>query len=402
MISTGDDRSLARDFRLLAAGQSFSWLGNGFQPVALAVAVITTGGNASQLGVVLASSIVGRLIFSLLGGVWADRLQPQTVMIGSDLVRFAAVSGMAAMFATHHRSIWLLSLLALITAAAGAFFMPAMVALKPMIVRGDRLRSANATLSLLQTLSGVVGPATAGLVVAAWGAPAGFSVNAMSFLVSAGSLVLIKARVVRQERSGMVQELREGWAEVKSRDWLLMGLLASTAYHVANGAVLVLGPVIALERLGGSRAVGVIAAAEGLGGFLGAAVALRVKPRRPLFSGWLAVPLMSVWVLSYVTPGVLIGVCIGAVIGYAGLIFFDVGWETAIQENVPHDRLARVGSWDTLASFIGMPLGNAVAGPLANAVGINKVLVGCAAVLFIAGIAPLTVKGTRTLTRQSG
>ena len=71
---------------------------------------------------------------------------------------------------------------------------------------------------------------------------------------------------------------------------------------------------------------------------------------------------MPIWVLSYVWPGTLTGVLLGACIGYSGLMFFSVCWDTAIQNHVPHELLARVSSWDMLTSFVGMPLGQALAG----------------------------------------
>jgi MFS family permease len=388
-----------RDFRLLATGQALSWLGNGFQTIALAVAVVLTGGGPGELGLVMASSVLAMLVCTLFGGVWADRLQPQLVMVASDLVRFVAVSSMAVMFGTGHRSVLLLCGLAAITSGAGSFFSPAMTALKPMVASAERRQSANATLGLLQTTCSVIGPASAGVVVAAFGATAGFAVNAVSFLASMATVLLIRARVERAPHQAMLQELGEGWAEICRHDWLLSGVLAATVYHVANGVVLVLIQVVAIRDLGGASAVGVIAAAEGFGGVVGAAVALRCRPVRLLRAGWLALLLMPLWVLAYVWPAVLTAVLIGAVLGYAGLSFFSVAWETAIQDNVPHRVLARVASWDMLTSFLGMPLGNALAGPLASALGIDRVLAGCALVLFGASLAPLLIPGTRNLTR---
>jgi MFS family permease len=390
---------VVRDFRLLATGQALSWLGNGFQTVALAVAVVLHGGGPSELGLVLASSIVARLLGSLFGGVWADRVQPQQLMIGSDLVRFATVGAMAVMFGTNRYSLPLLCVLAALTSLAGSFFQPAMTALKPLVVPLATRQSANASLSMLQTMCSVIGPAAGGLLVAGFGAAAGFAVNAASFLASVATVSLIKVRVERVRGGGVFHEMGQGWAEIRRRDWLLSGVLAATAYHVANGVVLVLAQVVAVERLGGASSVGFIAAAEGVGGFLGAAVALRMKPRRMLLAGWMALPLMTLWVLAYVVPGTLAAVLTGAVVGYAGLIFFDVCWETAIQDHVPHHVLARVASWDTLTSFIGMPLGNALAGPLAHWFGIDPVLIGCALVLLLSSLAPLFVAGTRSLVR---
>ena len=80
----------SRDFRLLLGGQGLSWLGDAFQPIALSVAVISSGGSATDLGLLLASGILARLGCTLIGGVWADRVRPQSIMIASDLVRAAA------------------------------------------------------------------------------------------------------------------------------------------------------------------------------------------------------------------------------------------------------------------------------------------------------------------------
>jgi MFS family permease len=385
---------------MLAAGQALSWLGNGFQTVALAVAVVLSGGGAGDLGVVLASAMVARVACTLFGGVWADRLQPRTVMAASDLVRFAAVGGMAAQFAAGYDGLALLCGLAAVASGAGAFFAPAMTSLKPLVMTVGQRQSANATLSLLQNGALIAGPAAGGVVVAAAGAPAGFAVNAATFGISVLSVLLIRTRADRAApRQGMLHELRGGWSEIRDRDWLLSGVLAATGYHVANGVVLVLAQVVAVRELGGASAVGIIAAAEGAGGVLGALIAMRLRPRRYLRAGWLALLLMPLWVLGYVWPGVLGAVVAGAIIGYGGLFYFDVAWETAIQDHVPHHALARVASWDTMASFVGMPLGNALAGPLAAAFGTHSVLIVCATVLFGSGLVPLCVAGTRTLTR---
>jgi MFS family permease len=387
------------DFRLLATGMTLSWLGGGFQTVALAVAIIVAGGGAGDLGLVMASSITAMLACTLFGGVWADRLQPTRVMVLSDAVRFAATGGMALMFGTGGYHLPLLCGLAAVSAGAGSFFNPAMMSLKPMLVAPERRQSTNATLSLLQTTCAVIGPAVGGVVIARFGAPVGFAVNAVSFLASLAAALLIRARAERAPRAGMLSELGEGWREIRSRDWLLAGVLAATLYHVANGVILVLVQVVAIERLGGASAAGLIASAEGLGGVIGAAIAIRFRPRRLLRAGWFTLLLMPLWAFAYVWPAVLVAVVAGAIIGYAGLSFFSVAWETAIQDHVPHRSLGKVASWDQLTSFIAMPLGNALAGPLSAAYGINPVLVVCGFVLLGSGAAPLLVRGSRRLTR---
>jgi len=387
------------DFRLLAAGQTLSWVGNGFQTVALAVAVVQGGGGARDLGLVMACSVTATLACTLFGGVWADRLQPQRVMVVSDLVRLLAAAAMAVMFAAGGYHLALLCALAAISSGSGSFFNPAMTALRPLLVPPEKRQQANATLSMLQTGSSVAGPALGGITVAAFGAPAGFAVNAASFLASMAAALLLRVRTDRGPHDSMLAELAAGWREISSRDWLVGGLFGATLYHVANGVILVLVQVVAIERLGGATSAGFIAAAEGLGGMIGAAVALRLRPRRLLRAGWLTLLLMPFWALAYVWPAELIAVLAGAIIGYAGLIFFDVAWETAIQDQVPQTALGRVASWDYLTSFLAMPIGNALAGPLSGAFGIDRVLTVCAGVLFLAGLSQFLIPGVRNLTR---
>ena len=134
------------DFRLLAAGQTLSWIGNGFQTVALAVAIVRAGGGAGDLGIVMACSVTALLACSLFGGVWADRLQPRRLMVLSDLIRLLAAAGMAVMFTGGGYHLPLLCALAAISSGAGSFFNPAMTALRPLLVPASRLQSANATL----------------------------------------------------------------------------------------------------------------------------------------------------------------------------------------------------------------------------------------------------------------
>ncbi|GAA2540063.1 MFS transporter [Winogradskya consettensis] len=387
------------DFRLLATGMSLSWLGNGFQTIALAVAVLISGGSAGDLGLVMACSVLAMLACTLFGGVWADRVQPQRVMVASDAVRVVTTAAIAVMFASGSYQLPLLCALAAVSAGAGAFFEPAMTALRPMLVDVARRQHANATLSLLQTSCRVVGPALGGLVVAQFGASTGFAVNAASFVASGAAALLIRARTVRVPGEGMLRELGAGWREIRQRDWLLSGVLAATVYHVANGILLVLVPVLAIERLGGAQAAGFIAAAEGLGGVIGAAIALRWRPARLLYAGWLTLLLMPLWALAFVWPGTLTAVLAGAVIGYAGLNFYGVAWDTAIQDHIPHHLLARVASWDILTSLLAMPVGNALAGPLAAALGTDRILTLSALVLFGSALIPLAYAGTRSLTR---
>jgi MFS family permease len=388
-------------FRLLAAGQGLSWFGDAFAPIALAVAVVAGGGSASELGLVLASTMAARLAGTLIGGVWADRLAPGRIMVASDVVRAASTFATAAYFATSQDSIALLCALAAVTGGAAAFFGPAFVSLRPLLVPVDRRHAANAILNILQNSAFILGPAAAGVFVAWAGAPWAFVVNAFSFLVSAATVAAIRVDAPRAPRVGMVAELREGWREVTSRSWLLSGLLAATAYHAAFGAVVVLIDVMAVRELGGPTALGCISAASGAGGLVGGLLALRFPPSRPLFVGWPCVALMALFAAAFAWPGSLVVIIGAAMVGFAGLMYFSVCWDTALQDGVPHAVLARVSSWDILTSFVAIPAGNALAGPLAHTFGTERVIVVGAVVMATASFAPMFVRGSRDLRRST-
>jgi MFS family permease len=390
-----------RWFTLLASGQGLSWFGDAFGPIALAVAVVAGGGSASELGLVLAVTMAARLACTLAGGVWADRLRPQRIMVTSDLVRAASTLGTAAYFASGVNRPIALGALAAVTGGAAAFFGPAFTSLRPLLVPPERRHAANATLNVLQNGAFIAGPAAAGVFVAWAGAPWAFVVNAASFVVSAATVAAIRVGVPRAPRTGVVDELREGWREVRSRSWLLAGLLAATAYHAAFGAVTVLIDVIAVRELGGPTALGWISAASGAGGLAGGVLAMRWQPSRPLLVGWPCVALMSVFAAAFAWPGVLGFVVAAAVVAFAGLMYFSVCWDTALQDGVPHGVLARVSSWDILTSFVAIPAGNALAGPLSHAVGTGRVIAVAAVVMALAAFAPMLVRGSRDLRRAA-
>src|SRR6478672_2175218 len=378
-----------RDVRLLLVGQGLSWVGDAFNPIALSVAVVLSGGGAAELGVILASGVVARLLCTLVGGVWADRVTPHRIMVIADLTRAASVGGLALAFAAlGNPPVALLAALAAVTSGAGAFFYPAFVSLRPLIVPVEGLQTANGAISFLQSGAQVAGPVIAGLVVAQLGPVPGFAVNALTFAWSAVCVARLRARAERlAPRAGMLTEVRKGLAEIRTRDWLWTSLVSAAMFHVATGVFIVLVEVTAVRDLGGAHALGLITAALGVGGLLGGVAALGLYALYPLAFAW---------------PGGLVAVMVSAVVAQAGLLYFDVGWQTAIQQGVPHDRLARVVSWDVLISFVALPLGNVLAGPLSEHVGTADLMVGTAVWMLAAGCWPLLVRSVRGFTRGGG
>ena len=401
-----------RTFRLLFWGQALSVVGDRITPVAIAFAVLGLG-SASDLGLVLAAGGIPFALFALAGGVWADRVGRRRVMLASDIVRALSQGATAALLLTGTAEVWMLAVLAFVYGTAAAVFMPALIGLIPQTVSHARLQEANGLLALTRSIASVAGPALAGVLVVSAGSGEAIAVDAATFVVSA--LCLARMRV-GAEPAGAASSgdavpaghepffagLRRGWDEVRSRTWLTWGLVAMSTYHVfVLPSVFVLGPALAEEQLNGASSWAAIVACFGIGGVLGNVVALRLPLRRPVFTAALALVGAS-------TQAAIIGSGLGTV-GIAGLellagvcvaLFFTL-WDLSIQEQIPAHAVSRVSAYDFSVSMGLMPLGMAMAGPIANALGLQATLLGMSAVGLVGALAWLAQPSVRRLRRPT-
>jgi MFS family permease len=329
------------------------------------------------------------VVFLLLGGVVADRRPRQRVMLAADLVRTGSQALVAALLITGHAEIWHLVILFALFGAGDAFFSPASTGLIPETVRAERLQQANALMSLSRSVAFVGGPTISGLLVVGIGAGWVFAIDAATFALSSVSLALLvlPRAVGKANRAGVLSELRSGWMEVRSRAWVWMSVARFSVSNLAMAPLFVLGPLVAKESLGGATSWGLIGTAGGLGAVVGDALALRLRPRRPLLAGGLAVSLSALEPALLVRPFPTGVIAVSAAIGFAASGFSNALWFTALQERIPRDALSRVSSFDWLGSIALQPAGFALAGPLAAVIGVPATLLGSAAVQASACVA---------------
>ena len=389
------------NFRRLWLGQTTSAVGDGMTGVALTFAVLSLGRSAADLGLVLASFMVPRVVFMLVGGVWADRLPRRGIMIGSDLVRAVAQVVLAVATFTAAGQLWIFVAASFAAGAASAFFQPASTGLIPQTVSAARLQQANATLNLSQSTAFMVGPIASGMVVAFAGSGWVFAFDALTFLVSAAFLATLRVPGAgRMERRTFVRDLADGWNEVTSRRWLVASLGAFAFGNLAFAAFFVLGPVTIDRTYGGASDWGLLMGLFGLGGVAGGAVALRWRPSRPLvacFGTLLLAPAMLL-LLSATPP--LAALAVG-IIGFSSAIaFVNTVWHTTVQEQVPAESLSRVSSYDWMVSLLIFPAGSALAGPMADAFGARPALLAFAAIAGIPVVLVLLVPAVRDVRRR--
>jgi MFS family permease len=397
-----------RDFRLLWLAHSSSVIGDRIVTVALALFVIDLTGDPTDLGVVLTAQVLPLVGFLLVGGVWADRLPRQQVMVATDLARFALHALLAVLILTGAVRIWHIVLIEMLFGTAEAFFRPAATGLLPQTVPEDEIQEANAVTSTFSNIAEFAGPAIGTALVLGVGAGTAFALDAATFLFSAAFVIRVRprrraTRGPAARRSSVWVEIREGFEEVRSRSWVWGTLLAfCVAVFAAFAPWAVLGPSLAREQYGGIGIFGVVGAALGAGTIAGSLVGIRWRPRYPMRLAMLAILLWPAVTILY-AAGVALAVVIPSfVIAGAGIALFDVWWLTALAERIPPDRLSRVTSYDWMVSLALVPLGYILAGPLADAVGAQEVLLGGATLAFVAlGLGLLPVQ-TRMLERIEG
>lgn len=379
----------ARSFRLLFAGRAVSSFGDRLVPVALTFAILHLTGSLSDLGIVLAAQTVPLVLFVLLGGVWADRLPRQRVMLASDLVRFATQGATAVLILDGTARVWQLAALQAVYGIADGFFTPAATGVVPQVVAAEDLQPANALIGLSENATSVIGPAVAGVIVVGAGAGWGLAVDAATFLVSAAFLAALRidpvSQVARERTTSVLRELRDGWKAFSSRRWLLVSTCYFTLMFAFGFSTFrVLGPEVAEKFLGGPGAWAAISTAMGVGAVAGVGLALRWRPARPLRAAFIislfGVPLTLLLLGAHAALWLIILTALmEGVIGS----FFNAVWFTAIQRTVPEEELSRVTSWDAIGSYALQPVGLALVGPIAVAAGVSATLYAAGGIFLV-------------------
>jgi MFS family permease len=399
----GAFRPLAiRSYRLMWLGSTTSSLGDAVVQIALVFAVLHIGGTATDIGLIAALQTVARVVFLLAGGVWADRLRRQYVMMAADLLRGGVEAALAVLLLTGHAHVWEIAVGAVLYGIGASFFGPASTGLTPETVPADQLQQANSLLDLPQSFFSVGGPAVGGVLIAVFGTGWLFAFDAGTFVVSVVSLALLRVPARSLPPPGsFLADLAEGWHELAIRPWYWINLIAHACWNFAIPAMLVLGPVIAARSLGGATAWGLISGSFGVGAVAAGIFVLRVKPRRPLVVGNLLLTLGALPMLALAFSRSVPLICVANAVNGFGLISLNGLWTPTMQVLIPENVRSRVNSYDWLVSLVIMPVGYAVAGPLASSVGYAATLVGAAIVIAVPCALVVLVPGVRGVHRNS-
>jgi MFS family permease len=388
------------NFRRLFLGRTASLVGDGMAPIAIAFAVLDLTGSATDLGLVLTAHSVVLIALVLVGGVVGDRVSPRLAMLGADITRTISTGIVAALLLTGVAEIWQLAVLYAIDGAATAFFNPASNAIVPQVVPGHRLQESNALLNISRHGGKVAGPALAGVLLALGSPGTALAVDAATFAVSAACLLGVRApgRRAAGTSDTFLSELRHGWHEFFSRRWMVAVIVSAAVSNAIFFSIWqVLGPTVASESLGGSSAWALIAALWGLGGLLGGVAALSVRPRYPLLVGEGFIVLIGVPMLLLAIPAETAVIAAGALVTGTAIGLGEVLYETVSAQHVPPESLSRVLAYDWFGSLALEPVGLALVGPVAAAIGASTTLWLGGVVVTLVQVGVLLVPSLRRL-----
>ena len=388
VLSNRNFRLLLADRLLAPMAMAFSLVGVSFAVLAATASPAHPAGSTADLSYVLAAQIAPSLVFLLVGGVIADRVAPQLVIVAANVMIAVGEGTFGILVLAGHPSLWAMIGLELMTGSGMALFYPASQALLPRLVPTAQLQEASAVSRLLMNIGTMGGAALAGECVALFGAGWALAVCGFGILGAVPLMLAIRLGPVGEgtaESPSMVRELREGWTEFWSHTWLWATVFQFTVVLAAwYGSFQVLGPAVAKAHLGGAQAWGLISASEAIGLIAGGLVALHWSPRRPvlfvaLSGGAISVSSLSLAMLLPLPVICLAAFCIGVTIEAMMVI-----WTVTMATKIRPGMLARVSAYDALGSMMGMPVGALVAGPIAGLLGVSLTQYGAAALILIA------------------
>ncbi len=396
ITSTHGSRAEVRGgFGRLWSAAVVSRLGDALRGAALPLLAVSLTDSPLLVSLVTASGFLPWLLFGLLGGAVADRVDQRRAMWTVDVLRGALVAAFAAAVALGHATIGLLIALAFLLTTLQTLFDNAATALLPAVVPRDGLGRANARLMTGQQIAGAFLGAPLVPVLLAVGAAMPFAADAATYLLAAALVATLRipapareprpaGRTLRQE---MAQGLRALW-----RDGTLRALCVSTTLcNVAIGALIATLPLLVTGWLhGGHGGYAATLAAYGVGGVAGGMLAGRLVDRfGPVRSMPALGALQTACLVALGTVRELpVAVAALGLFGFSGMVW-NVTQTTLMQQRAPEGMLGRISAAFRTLAIAGAPFGALAGGAVATAWGLNTPMLLASALLALAVLALL-------------
>ncbi len=383
-----------QNFRRMWFGAFTSTTGTWMQTVAQSWVVLSMTNSAFLLGVDGFLSSGPMLLFSLIGGALADRLERRRIMLTSQYLQMTFAFVLGALIWTKHVKVWHIFLLSFLTGSAQSLSGPAYIALLPTLVPREDVQNAVAMNSMQFNLARVIGPIFAGFALTAFGAAVCFGLNGLSFIAVIIALMLISAPAIANksdEKRGIFDEMKDGFRFVWQRKSLQLLTFLSFAGTFLGMPIVTFLPVVArsIFKLD-ARGYSWLLTAYGIGSVAGALVVAGTGHANK--KGRAALSLQAAFAC------LLVAFAFSRTLALSMLIAFFAGacivgvislYSSLVQLTTSDAMRGRVMSIFMLAFRGGMPLGNLLAGWVAErwsitvALAVNGSLLAIVAVVFL-------------------
>jgi MFS family permease len=393
-----------RGFRMVWIGETVSMFGDQFYLVALPWLALALTGSSLALGLVLMAAAIPRAALMLVGGALSDRYDPRAIMVASSAARAGLVGLLAVLVWTDAIQLWHLYLLGAGFGAADAFFQPAALALVPRLVPEDRLEASNALVMGSMAVMGMVGPALAGVAIAATGTALGFGIDAATFAFAVVTLLFVRrpapvlsARAGVAGASGTLSSILAGLRYATGDPQIRTVLLAVAAINMAVVGPFFVGlPALVDGFESGPMSYGIVLSAFGGAALIGAVVAgsLGTRVRMSLAIPATSVALATGMILIGLAPNVW-AVTLAALPLGAGVGVLQVSGMAWLQRRSDPEYLGRLMSLVMFAVMGLTPVSYAVAGAIAET-GLALLFIGSGAGMVVLAAATSVSRVWRT------
>ena len=377
-----------RDFRLLYVGQAVSSAGSMITYVAIPFEVYDLTGSTLMVGLLGLAELVPLLGTALLGGAMADAHdRRRLVLIADSTLLVLALVLVANNSFVAEPQVWLLFVIAAAMSAAEGLQRPALEAMLPRLVPREELPAVSALEGLRGTAGQIAGPALAGLLIAAFGLGATYAVDAATFLVSLGALLMMREMPPSADAAPpSVERIREGWRYARSRQELV-GSYAVDINAMLFGIPVALFPAVA-DRYGGPELLGLLYAAEPVGAAAltlvsGWVARVRRQGRAIAVSAALYGLAILVFGLADALPLALVALAAAGAADASSQIFRQTLWN----QSIPDRMRGRLAGIEQLSYSIGPTLGTARGGAVASVTSVPFSIAAGGAVCVVGTIA---------------
>jgi MFS family permease len=373
-----------QDFLRLWLGQTVSELGSVVTRTAVPlVALLVLGAGPWELAVLVIVTSAGVLLVGLFAGAWVDRLRRRPLLIWDDLVRAALLLSIPVAYALGALRMEQLYVVMFLESCLGALFDAAYPAYLPTLIGRDRLVEGNSRLATSSSIAEIGGPGFAGALVQIVSAPFAILVDAVSFVVSAVTIWMIRApeppRPPRETTTRIVHEIAEGLRVVRRHAIVFPLAARSVPDHVFGAFYGVLYSIYLLRELHlDAFLLGIVISAGGVGSFVGSLFASRVVNAfgigRALVGMAIAASIIGVLTPLAQGPVALatLMVFLPQLIGDGLKTIEGVAERSLIQGVIPDRVLGRVNATlDVIAHGFGYPLGALMAALVAEQIGVR-------------------------------